>query len=258
MNTILRPQLSRSSSSSVSFSSTRYFSHLQYISSVLAIRILEQTLRSDRSKKTQITFSNQQNHRFPPYIKSPSLHDNFIFYTNILPIEFNNISFNIARDFQRGTRRNLPRHPNVNYFKNHGTLKALDGDLATCWQTHREIRSDDFYAIDFLSIQSTVLFTIAVAHSSRFQADLDVQISFDGLRWISYASLNGIYKKINRTLEEHLYTYLFDSSEFNLGFRSFRYISFKARTNREDRFQVCEIDILPSEKLTHIKLDFYQ
>lgn len=258
MNTVLRSHPSRPSSSSVSFSSTRYFSHLQYSSSVLAIRILEQELRSTRSKKKQVTFSHEHNRRLPTYVKSPSLHDNLIFYTNILPIKFENISFTIAQDYQRATRRNLPRHANVNYFQYHGTLKALDGDLATCWQTHRTIESDDFYAIDFLSIQSTVLFTIAVGHHPKFQADLDVQISFDGLYWMSYLSMNGIYKKINRTLEEHVYTYLFDSSEFNLGFRSFRYISFKARTDRDDRFQVCEIEMLPYEKLTHIKLNFYQ
>lgn len=256
MNTILRGQPSRAATRLVSFSSTANFLHLQYTSSVLSIRILEQSLRSDRSNKDNVTFTRHQDRRFPPYVKSPSLNDDFMLYTNILPFDFEKISFNISRDFPRGTRKNLPEHPNVRYFQKQGILKAVDGDRSTCWHAHREIRSNDFYAIDFLSIQTRVIFTVAVAHKTRLQADLDVEISFDGLVWASYQSTNGIYKKKNRTLEQHLYTYLFDSNEFNVGYRSFRYISFKARKDSDDRFAVCEIENLSTANTTKIMLDF--
>ena len=226
MNTILRHQLSQSSRPSNLFPSTWRSSHLQEMNSALAIRPFKQSLR-----------------RFPSYVKSPSLNDDFIFFTNILPFHLKNISYNIDRDLQSEKQNNFSRHLNINHFRYYDTFKAVDDNLATCWQTHRKIRSNDFYAIDFLSIQSTVIFTVVVAHDPRLQADLDVQVSFDGLCLRAYLARNGIYKTTNPTLKEHRHAYLFDSREFNPGFRSFRYISFKGKTNRDDRFQVCEVEI---------------
>ena len=257
-NTNIRHQPSKRSDQSVSFSSTPHFSHLQYTGSVLAIRILEHSLRFDQSKTIEVTFSREQNRRFPSYVKSPSLHDDFIFYTNVLPYDIQNQTFNISRDFARATRENLPKHPNVRYFSQHSTSKAVDEDLVTCWQSHREMRLNDFYGIDFLSAQSDLIFTVAVAHSPQVQINLDVEISFDGLRWLSYRSQHGIYTKHNRTLEEHLHTFLFDASEFNRGFRSFRYISFKAMQDLDHHFHVCEIQIIAKEKRTSTMLDFVQ
>jgi hypothetical protein len=258
INTNIRNQPAKSTGRSVSFSSTAQFYHLQRTSSVLAIRILEHSLRFDRLNNNQVTFTRQQNRRFPVYAKSSSVNDEFIFYTNILPFHFQNISFNISHDYERGTRNNLPKHPNVKYFLHHTTWKSADGDISTCWNALREIHSNDFYAIDFLSIQTNVTFTIAVAHSSRLQTNLDVSISFDGLKWLSYRSKNGIYTKKNRNLEEYLHTFLFDSNEFNLGFRSFRYISFKAMEDSDHHFQVCEIEIISKKKMTNLMLNFVQ
>jgi len=185
------------------------------------------------------------------------VNDDFIFYTNILPFHFQNISFDISHDSERGTRQNLPQHPDTNYFLHHNTWKSVDGDVSTCWHAHREIHSNDFYAIDFLFIRTNVTFTIAVTHSSQLQTNLDVSISFDGLRWLSYRSENGIYTKKNRTLEEYLHTFLFVSSEFNRGFRSFRYISFKAMEDWDHHFQVCEIQIISEKMIINIERDSY-
>jgi hypothetical protein len=258
INTNIRYQPSKSSDGSVAFSSTPHFGHLQHKSSVLAIRILEHSLRFDRSNNDQITFSRQQNRRFPVYVKSTSINDDFIFYSNILPFNFQNIFFNISHDYERGTRKNLPKNLNVNYFLHHTTSKSVDGDLLSCWYTHREIHSNDFYAIDFLSIQNNITFTVAIAHSPRLQTNLDVRISFDGLRWLSYQSKNGIYRKNNRIFEEFLHTFLFNSDEFNLGYRSFRYISFNAIEDWDHHFRVCEIEIISKKKMTSIMRDFEQ
>lgn len=255
INTNIRNQPSEVFDESVSFSSTSRFGYLQHTSSVLAIRILEHSLRFDRSNNDKITFPRQQNRRFPVYVKSSSINDDFIFYTNVLPFHYQNISFNISHDFERGTRKNLPQDVNVNYFLNHTTWKSIDDDLSTCWQTHREINLNDFYAIDFLSIQNNVTFTVAVAHSLELQTTLDISISFDSFRWLSYRSRNGIYTK-NRKLKENLHTYLFDSNKFNQGFQSFRYISFKAMKDWDHRFQVCEIQIIPEKRITGVMLDF--
>ena len=149
-------------------------------------------------------------------------------------------------------------NPNVKYFVHHTTSKSVDGDLSTCWYALREIHSNDFYAIDFLSIQHNVTFTVAVAHSSRLQTNLDVSISFDGLRWASYRSKNGIYRKMNRTSEEYLHTFLFNSNEFNLGFQSFRYISFKAIEDWDQHFQVCEIEMISKTKMISLMPNFAQ
>ncbi len=261
MNTEIRdrpPASNDSLSLSSSFSSSLPVVHLQYLSSVFAIRTLEHYLRFDRSNSTDITFSHQQNRRFPYYVKSPSLNDDFIFYTNILPFEMQNISFNISQDFERGTRRNLPENSNTKYFLLHSTWKTIDDDLSTCWYANRDIHSNDFFALDFLYIQTNVTFTLVVAHSQHLQNNLDINISFNGRRWLSYRSQNGIYTKKDRTLEQHLYTYLFDSAEFNPGFKSFRYISFKAIEYSDCRFQVCEIQIIPRQNVTNIRSQFHQ
>jgi hypothetical protein len=257
MNTNIRYQASRSKGS-VSFSLTPHFAHLQYASSVLAIRILEHSLRFNRTRNNNVQFSRQQNRRFPYYVKSPSMNDDFIFYTNILPYQLQEKSFNISQDFQRGTRRNLPRDPNAKYFSRHSTSATVDDDLSTCWHTSREIHSNDFFALDFLYIQTNVVFTVAVAHSPQLQKTLDVSISFDGLQWLSYRSHNGIYTKKNRTAEEHLHTFLFDSSEFNPGFQSFRYLSFKAIKESDHHFHVCEVQIISEKEIVHIRRDFHQ
>jgi len=250
INTNTRYQTSKSSRASLSFSSTLGFSQLQYRSSVLAIRILEHSLRSKSTHiDDDITFSRQQNRRLPYYVKSSSLNDDFIFYSNVFPFQFQNISFDILQDFRRGTRLNLPSDPNANYFSLHSTWKTADGDLSTCWHANRNIHADDFFAIDFLYIRTNVIFTLAVAHSPRLQNTLDVSISFDDLRWLSYRSQNGIFIKKNRTSEQHLHTFLFDSAQFNPGFRSFRYISFKAIEDSDHHFQVCEIQIVSKKNI---------
>jgi len=258
MNTDIRYQPSESRKRSVSFSLTPRFSHFQYTSAVFAIRILERSLRFDRSKDNDVTFSRQQNRNFPYYVKCPSFNDDFIFYTNILPFEMKNTSFNISQNFERATRRNLPRDPNVKYFLAHSTWKTVDGDLSTCWYANRDIYPNDFFAIDFLYIKTNVIFKLAVAHSQRLQKNLDISISFDGLLWFSYRSQNGIYTKTNRTLEQHLHTYLFDSGEFSSGFKSFRYISFKAIEQSDRRFQICEVQIVSTNNITNIKRDFHR
>ncbi len=257
MNTNTRYQSSAFPTGAFSFSSTPGFGHLQYISSVFAIRILEHSLRFDQSKNNDFTFPRQQNRRSPIYIKSPSFNDDFIFYTNILPFQMQNISFNISRDFERGTRRNLPVGPNVTYFTSHTTWKAVDSDLSTCWQTNRAIRAGDFFAIDFLRAQTNITFILNVAHSSVLQENLDISISFDGIWWISYRSLRGIFIKRKQTSQKELYIILFDSAQFAPGFESFRYISFKAIEYSDLRFQVCEVQIVSKETITNIQRDFH-
>jgi hypothetical protein len=239
------------------FSSTSRFSELQYMSSVAAIRILERSLRLDKPKKSDnVTFSRQQNRRFPYYIKSPSFNADFIFYTNVLPFELQYVSFNISRDFQQETRPNLSQDPNVTYFCSHSTLKAVDSDLSTCWHPNRAIQPGDFFAVDFLYAQTNVTFTLTVTHSVILQRSLDLSISFDGLWWLSYRSYRGIFTKKNQTLSPQFYSILFDSTQFAPGFESFRYISFKTLSSSKHRFQVCEVQMVSKKNIDDIMHDF--
>ena len=107
-----------------SFSSTANFLDLQYRSSILAIRILENVLRSNQSNSS-VPFRRQQNRVFPPYVKSPGPQNSFIFYSNVLPLDFKRISFNITRDFERGTRKNLPTYDIIKHFHLSGTIRAV-------------------------------------------------------------------------------------------------------------------------------------
>ena len=176
----------------------------------------------------------------------------------MLPFELHNVSFHISRDFLRGTRQNLPQDPNVKYYVKYSTSNVADGDLSTCWHANRAIHSGDFFAIDFLSIQTSIIFTLAFAHSPVLQRNLDVSISLDGLRWISYRSLKGIFKKTNRAQKRHLNTFLFYSNIFNPGFQSFRYLSFKSIKPSDNHFRVCEIQTISERKVISVMVDYEQ
>jgi hypothetical protein len=259
MNTDIRGQPSRVAIDYEPFADTPGFKSFQYRSSILAIRILERSLRVNKTKNNDnITFSRHENRHFPYYIKSPSFNDDFIFYSNVLPFELQTIPFNISLHYERGTRLNLPDNPNVKYFTQHSTWIILDGDVTTCWYTNRAIHSGDFFAIDFLRIRTNVTFTLAIAHSPLIQRDLDIRISFDGLRWLSYRSLNGIFTKKNRTLEQHVHTYLFISGQFNPGFQSFRYISFRALNDSDHRFQICEIQRISTKSIANLRHNYHR
>ncbi|CAF4306330.1 unnamed protein product, partial [Adineta steineri] len=129
----------------------------------------------------------------------------------------------------------------------HNTWKAVDGNLSTCWQTNRTIYSGDFFAIDFLYAQTNIIFVLIVSHDRIMQANLEMSISFNGIWWIPYESLRGVFLEAN---ENSRIIYLFNSAEFNEGFKSFRYIKFKAINNHSNQsFEVCDIQMISKEKI---------
>ena len=241
MNTELRP-LSTSETGVLPFSSAYSFFEIHHTSSVLAIRILEHELRFNQSNTT-ITFSRHQNRRFPYTTKSPSLNDEFIFYTNFLPIDIEHIPFNISYEYERGTRKNLPPASSIEYFKNHTTSKAVDGYENTCWRPNRSVKIGDYFALDFLNIHTNIIFDLTVAHSYPLQNSLDMRISLDGLRWASYRSSEGIFMS-NNNLDQSQYTMIFNSTQFTLGFKSFRYVMFNGTISLNESFDVCEVKLI--------------
>ena len=224
----------------------------------MAIRILDQSLRSPSSSNSSgVTFSPTQTRRFPLYDKAPNLNDDMIFYNNVLPFDPHRQPFNLSRDSERGTRRNLPFDLNTRYFQKHSLLKAVDKDPLTCWFASRAIKAGDFFAVDLLSVQTGARFTLAVAHSPILQTQLELSISFDGLQWLTYHSNQGRSVKPMGTLEGYLHTYLFDSSRFTAGFASFRYARFQARQESDHHFHVCEVKLIaPSISINDTMGDF--
>ncbi|CAF3548663.1 unnamed protein product [Rotaria sp. Silwood1] len=236
-----------------SFSSTSKFLEYQHESSVLAIRILEHNLRRNQSNNTHhIGFSRKQNRRFPYCVKSSSLKDEFIFFTNILPIDIDRIPFNISNDFERGTRKNLPTRANVGFFSSHTTLRAVDNDPKTCWRSGRNVRQGEFFAIDFLYIRTNLLFSLIIEHTIELQKNLDVKLSLDGLWWITYRALKGItIHSQNSTSNKQQYVIIFDSTKFNTGFHSFRYIAFNtSRMTSLNELKVCDVKIITNTTIT--------
>ncbi|CAF1408199.1 unnamed protein product [Rotaria sordida] len=237
----------------VSFSSTSQFLQYQHEASILAIRILEDNLRRNELNDTNHTrFLRRQNRHFPYCVKSSNPKDEFIFYTNILPIDIERISFNISTDFQRGTRNNLPTGSKVSFFSAHTTLKAVDDDPKTCWRSGRNIRQGEFFAIDFLYIRTNLSFSLTIGHTWKLQKNIDMNLSFDGLWWLAYRALKGItIKSQNSTLNEQRYVIVFNSTQFNAGFHSFRFIAFNAsRISSLGEFQVCDVKIITNNTIT--------
>ena len=231
------------------FSSTNRFYYLQHTSSVLAIRKLEYSLRLKQSNTT-ITFPRQQNRRFPYYIKSPSPKDDFIFYSNILPIDIEHIPFNITVDANRGTYENVPRGPNYMHFIAHNALKAVDNDKQTCWRPKGLVKKGEFFAIDILRIQTNIVFLLTLGHSRKIQSSLNMQVSFDGIQWISHRSFQRISTNVHRMSNTTFYRLIIDSRKFPLELQSFRYVAFNAKRTLTEPFQVCDIQILNNSSIT--------
>ena len=225
-------------------SSTYRFVEMQHNSSIHAIQILEHSLRFNQSNMN-IAFPRKEQRRFSYGVRSPNLDDMFIFYTNVLPINIQHIPFNISHHYARGTRRNLPLGPKVNYFTSHSTFQAVDNDNKTCWRPNRLVRKGDFFAIDFLRIQTNITFALIIAHSYPFQTSLDMRVSLNGIWWISYRSMKGIFIKSNHDLNKYQYIIIFNSTQFTVGFKTFRYVMFNTTSSSLNRtFKVCEVKLL--------------
>jgi hypothetical protein len=225
------------------FSSTDGFYEFQHTSAVLAIQKLEYSLRLNESKAS-VTFPRKQNRRFPYCVRSPSANDDFIFYSNILPIDIEHIPFDVTREADRATYRNVPGGPNYTHFASHNTLQAVDDNGATCWRPLRTVEKGDFFAIDFLHIQNNIAFSLVVGHSEKLQHSLDVRISFDGVWWISDQLFKSRFININGTSTTNFHRLVFDSKQFPLELQSFRYITFNATYAFAEAFQVCDVQII--------------
>ncbi|UJR38149.1 hypothetical protein I4U23_030827 [Adineta vaga] len=216
---------------------------LQRTSSIFAIRRLEYSLRLNQSN-TNLTFSRYQSRRFPYLTKSSNSNDNFIFFSNILPIDIEHIPFDISIDVERATYANIPRGPNFIHFVNHNTLKATDNDDRTCWYPRKSVEKGDFFAIDFLSIQTNLTIVLMMNHSEKLQNTLDIRLSFDGQWWISYPfAIQKNSKTNNAIIRGTLRRLIIDSRQFPPELRSFRYIAFNATTHFHENFSVCDVKI---------------
>ncbi|CAF2597816.1 unnamed protein product [Rotaria sp. Silwood2] len=232
----------------IPFSSTNSFYDFQHTSSVLAIRKLEYSLRLNQSKRS-ISFPRQQYRRFPYCVKSPSSKDDFIFYSNILPVDIEHIPFDITRDAERGTYRNVPGGPNYTHFVDYNTLKAVDNDETTCWRPLGLVKKGDFFAIDFLRIQTDIIFSLTIGHSEKVQNSLKMRISFDGMWWLSHESLKGITTDINRKPIAKFKRLVIDSRQFPPELQSFRYVAFNATHALDEAFQVCDVQRIKSSTI---------
>ncbi|CAF1621386.1 unnamed protein product [Rotaria magnacalcarata] len=231
--------------SDMPFSSTKNFYSLQHASSVLAIRKLEYALRLNQLT-TNASFPRKQNRRFPYSTKSPSSKDDFIFYSNVLPIDIENIPFDITLDSDRATYRNVPLGPNYTHFVNYNTLKAVDNNEQTCWRPNGFVKKGDFFAIDFLRIQSHTVFSLIIGHSEQLQSSLKMRVSFDGIWWISHRSFKHFFMNGNRMPTTNFQRFVIDSRQFPSELQSFRYVVFNATQASNEPFQVCDAQIINS------------
>lgn len=198
-----------------------------------SIDFFKHLLHSNQDHSDSIPYIPEQKLVHSLYARSPGVKDDLIFYSNSF-VE---------------THQNLLTDVKTSSVRYYDTWRAVDGDLSTCWQSSRDIQSNDFFAIDFLRAQTNITFLLTVKHSSVLQKNLVVSLSFDGRWWLSYRSLRGISFQNYRNLQEDFVSILFDASQFTLGFRSFRYISFKTMNNSNQRFEVCEVELIPQENL---------
>ena len=226
------------------------FAQIQHRASVLAIEVLEKTLRTNPNSNL---FERQRvPNRLLAYTKSPcSYNDRFIFFTNRLPIDdIEKIPFNITTDSQRGTRSNLPNtsrnryHKDLSFFEKFSTANAVDNDSATCWKTKDSVRAHDLFGIDFQTIQVTtdLAFSIEYLHDDSLQENVEISISLDGRQWaiIPRAQQSGI--RYSKDKEKKLVT--FHTRLFPDGFQVFRLIKFTSLNNETSPYHICEVKLI--------------
>lgn len=242
-STIIFNQRRTSDSQDISFSDTDDFYTMQRRAASKAITIIEKELRLNLTQGS--AFPRHVSRRFPFHVMTPSLDDNLIFYTNIIPLDFPNTPFNISVDKERATPQNYPSGPTFTYFMNNPPTNAVDKINETCWKHKSAIRIGQYFAIDFLRIHTNIRFILIIRHDRHFHEKLRISISLDGIHWIIYPSLNGFSHITDSWVKMNEFQiYRVDSSDFIKGFSSFRYIKFQAMMNSHHILQVCEIQLL--------------
>ena len=223
------------------------FSQMLYKSSLVAIRLLERSLRSNESDAA-VAFPRDQNRRMPYWVKTSGPKDDFIFFSNVLPVDFESHSFNITVEPDRGTYRNIPRGPSFAYFMSHHIVHAVDNDNRTCWRPHRSVEQGDYFGIDLLRIQTDAIVSLVIEHDPTLQRSLEVRVSFDGVVWLSHPSLQDLEHGKAQPSDEQLLNNVIDASRFPREFRSFRYISFLVTHPSSEIFRVCDIRLVKRTK----------
>ncbi|CAF4794092.1 unnamed protein product, partial [Rotaria sp. Silwood1] len=115
-----------------------------------------------------------------------------------------------------------------------------------CWRPGRNVRQGEYFAMDFLYIRTNLSFSVTIGHSLKIQKNVDINLSFDGLWWITYRAIKGITIKSHNSISNHQqYVIIFNSTEFNSGFHSFRFIAFNtSRVSSLGEFQICDVKII--------------
>ncbi|CAF1658023.1 unnamed protein product [Rotaria magnacalcarata] len=195
--------------------------------------------------------------RADPYVLH-SVTDPYTFYTNLMWTYFDS-EINLHSGFSWigcGSiflREYAQRH--LQYLQMYLKNNSIDNDPKTCWRPGRNVHRGEFFAIDFLYIRTNLSFSITIAHGQELQNSLDLNLSFDGVWWIAYRSLNGItIRHQNLTSNIEQYKIVFNSTEFNTGFHSFRYIAFNAsKLSPWGEFQVCDVQTIAHTIPTHLQ-----
>lgn len=223
------------------------FESIQYRASVLAIESLVKTLQT--SPQSPLFERQRASNLFVTNTKSPcSYNDKFIFFTNCLPItNLEDIPFNITTDIRRGTRANLPNtkrspyHDDLTFFEKHNTANAVDNDSQTCWKSNHPLRTEDYYGIDFQTIQTNknLAFSIEYSHGHSVQEQLEISISLDSRKWIPLPDQHqpGIIYQGSNLVK-------FNTQLLPSGFQIFRFIKFTSLIDDSSSFHICEVKLI--------------
>lgn len=167
----------------------------------------------------------QSNDKHMDMVRSPSLDDDFVFFTNIVPL-------------------NIEQHRSNSCDASDQLSKATDRDSRTCWHTSSTVQHGQHFAIDLLHLRTNITVELTLAHQLDFQKSLVISLSLDGNWWIPYRSARGIHFQTSTDAQlPDTYNMLLNASQFNHGFRSFRYVLFNSTHDSLDHFRVCRVSI---------------
>ena len=163
-------------------------------------------------------------------VRSPSVTDDFVFFSNSLLSRCERSS-SIESDTSECCVR---EHP----------FKAVDNDSSTCWYSAQAVRHGEYFGIDLLQVRTNITLELILAHAVEFQKSLVMSLSLDKKWWMPYRSTNGIhFHDVSDSQLRDKYKMVLDASEFNLGFRSFRYIAFNRSSDSLAYFHVCNVQL---------------
>jgi hypothetical protein len=223
--------------SSHAFGEQNGFEEKQYRYQVKAIQTLDMELKS---RQPHPFFIGTGKKREPQTSHALCYTGDCVFFRNptLMKVE----SYDINKDFARGTRKNLPTMKEAVVAKQNQEEFAVDRDVLSGWTAPSDLAEGDYYGIRTFGSSIKDQLHIIFQHSVEAQLALNLEISLDGTNWIELTHSVSIYETRINWRTYRLATYVFDLGLLQGETVHLRLLN--VAPDRQEAFIVCHIGLL--------------